>query len=203
MPDLVVSPETFSAQLKALHDGGWHSITLATLAGDMGTDRTVPAKTLVITIDDGWSDGYDYAFPIMRKYGFVATYFVISSRIDHKDFLSSKEMRTLEAAGNDIGNHTENHISLTTVPLSRAKQEVENASEQIAQAVGHRPVSLAYPMGGVSTPVATVVSQIPDIEIAVTEHLGQTETWFERYDTPRVRVHPGTTPARLVASLGS
>ncbi len=202
LPDLVVSPETFAAQMRALRDAGWHSITLATLAGAMETDRTIPAKTFVITFDDGWSDGYNYAFPIMREFGFVGTYFMVSSRIDRTEFLSTQEMRTLAAAGDEIGNHTENHVSLSTLPLRRVKQEVENGSEQIAKAIGHRPVSLAYPMGGVSTPDAIVVSQIADIKIAVTTKWGKTETWFERYNTPRVRVHPNTDPARLVASLG-
>lgn len=202
LPDLVVSPQTFSAQLGALHDAGWRSITMATLANDMETDATIPAKTFVITFDDGWSDGFGYAFPVLRQYGYVGTFFVISSRIDQSGFLSTTQLQTLEAAGDEIGNHTQDHVSLTTVSLARAKQEVENASVQVARAIGHRPVSLAYPMGGVSTPAAWVVSQIPDIKIAVTTGRGQTETWFERYDTPRVRIHPTTDPAKLVASLG-
>jgi peptidoglycan/xylan/chitin deacetylase (PgdA/CDA1 family) len=195
---LIVPPETFTAQLKALFDAGWHSITMATLADRMAQDSTIPPKTFVLTFDDGWEDGYIYAFPIMRQFGFVGTFFVISSRIDTKDSLSTQEMRTLEAAGNEIGNHTENHVSLSTVTMSRVKDEVENASEAIARAVGHRPVSLSYPMGGVSDAVVWVVGQIPDIKIAVTTVRGKTETWPSRYATPRMRVNPTTDPARLV-----
>jgi peptidoglycan/xylan/chitin deacetylase (PgdA/CDA1 family) len=201
MSDLVVPPETFSAQLRAFSEAGWHTITMATLADDMATDRTIPARTFVITIDDGWYDGYTYAFPIMRDYGFVATFYVISSRIDAPDFLSAAQLRALEAAGNDIGNHTVNHVSLQTVSMSEVHQEVEAASEQIARAVGHRPVTLSYPMGGISDAAVYVVSQIPDLEIAVTTGYGQTETWLQRYDTPRVRIHPSTNATLLIASL--
>jgi peptidoglycan/xylan/chitin deacetylase (PgdA/CDA1 family) len=200
---LVVPPETFSAQMKALFDAGWHSITMATLADEMETDTTIPPKTFVITFDDGWYDGYVYAFPIMRKYGFVGTCYVITGRIDSADFLSTQELRTLEAAGNDIGNHTVNHTSLPTVSMARATQEVENASEAIARAVGHRPVSLAYPMGGITTTTAFVVSQIPDIKLAVTESSGNSETWFGRLAMPRVRVLPSTDPARLLLYMTS
>ncbi len=195
---LVVPPATFSAQLKALFDAGWHSITMASLADHMAANWTVPPKTFVLTFDDGWEDGYIYAFPIMREYGYVGTFFVVSSRIDSKDSLSTQEMRTLEAAGNEIGNHTENHVSLSTVSMSRVKEEVENASETIARAVGHRPVSLAYPMGGVSDAVVWVVSQIPDLKIAVTTERGKTETWPSRYATPRMRINPTTDPVQLV-----
>ena len=201
-PDLVVSPDNFAAQMKAFFDAGWHSITMATLAGDMETDATIPDKTFVITFDDGWSDGYDYAFPIMRQYGFVGTFFVITSRIDQAGVLSTQEMRALEAAGNDIGNHTENHVNLTTVSADRLTQEVELASEQIARATGHRPVSFAYPMGGIDTPVATLVSRVPDIKIAVHTGYGTHETWLGRYNVPRVRVHPDTSPGSLVVLAG-
>ncbi|MGA3030317.1 MAG: polysaccharide deacetylase family protein [Candidatus Limnocylindrales bacterium] len=200
-PGLVVPPATFSAQLKAFSGAGWHSITMATLAHDMETDTTIPPKTFVITFDDGWADGFDYAFPIMREYGYVGTFFVISSRIDCRQFLSTQQLRALEAAGNEIGNHTEHHVSLASISTSRFVSEVETASEEITRAVGHRPVSLAYPMGGVSTHVATLVSQIPNIEIAVTTGWGKTETWFERYDTPRVRVQPTTDPTQLLKLL--
>jgi peptidoglycan/xylan/chitin deacetylase (PgdA/CDA1 family) len=196
-PGLVVPPDTFSAQLKDLFDAGWHTITMASLADYMAENRTVPPNTFVLTFDDGWEDGYTYAFPIMRRYGYVGTFFVVSSRIDTKDSLSAEEMRTLEAAGNEIGNHTENHVSLSSSTLARVHDEVENASEQIAAAVGHRPVSLSYPMGGVSDAVVSVVSQIPDIKIAVTTTRGKTETWAARYDVPRMRVNPTSNPARM------
>jgi peptidoglycan/xylan/chitin deacetylase (PgdA/CDA1 family) len=199
--DLVVSPEMFAAQMKGLFDAGWHSITMATLADDMETDRTIPARTFVITFDDGWYDGYVYAFPIMRQYGFVGTFYVIGSRINAPSFLSAQELRTLESAGNDIGNHTENHVSLSTVSTARIIEEVEGGSEAIADATGHRPVSLAYPMGGVTDGVATVVSQIRDIKIAVTTKFGRYQTWVQRYNMPRVRIHPNTGPGELLATL--
>jgi hypothetical protein len=80
---------------------------------------------------------------------------------------------------------------------------VEIASEQIDKAVGHRPVSLAYPMGGITSAAAFVVSEIPDMKLAVTENSGNMETWFGRYNMPRVRVLPTTEPARLLLYMTS
>ena len=200
IPDLVVTPGTFAVQMKALFDAGWHSITLATLASDMQAGRTIPAKTFAITFDDGWADGYVYAFPILRRYGFVATYFVIGGRINHPSFLSAQEMRTLEAAGDEIGNHTVDHIKLSKLSLPKVQQEVENCSVDIARAVGHRPVSFSYPKSDLSAAVILAVSQIPGIEIAVTTN-GRAESWTGRYDIARKRVEPGTTPTQLLTML--
>jgi peptidoglycan/xylan/chitin deacetylase (PgdA/CDA1 family) len=175
---------------------------MATLADDMETDRTIPSKTFVITLDDGWSDGYTYAFPIMRQYGFVATFYVVADRIDRRpDFLSTPQLQALESAGNDIGNHTWDHLSLTSLSLASAYGQVEAASERIAAVVGHRPVSLAYPMGDVSEAVAETVSEVPDLKLAVHTGFGTYETWFARYWMPRVRIHPGTSPDQLLAWL--
>ena len=68
-----------------------------------------PAKTFVITIDDGWDDGYTYALPILQSHGFVATYFVIAGRIDRPGFLTSAHLQALVAAGDEIGDHTMDH----------------------------------------------------------------------------------------------
>lgn len=200
--DLVMPPERFAEQMKSLFDAGWHSITMATLVADMSTNATIPPKTFVPTFDDGWSDGYNYAFPIMRTYGFVGTFYVISSRIDRgSDYLSTVQLRELEAAGNDIGNHTADHLSLSIIGDSQVRLEVEVASAAIATAVGHRPVSLAYPMGGVSMATIAIVDQVPDLSAAVTTWPGMTETWRDRYDMPRVRMNPSTDPATLPDAL--
>jgi peptidoglycan/xylan/chitin deacetylase (PgdA/CDA1 family) len=202
--DLVMPPERFAGQKKSLFDAGWHSITMATLVAEMSTNATIPPKTFVPTFDDGWSDGYNYAFPIMRTYGFVGTFYVISSRIDRgSDYLSTVQLRELEAAGNDIGNHTADHLSLSIIGDSQVRLEVEVASAAIGTAVGHRPVSLAYPMGGVSMTTIAIVGQVPDLSAAVTTWPGMTETWRDRYDMPRVRMNPSTDPATLPAMLSA
>jgi peptidoglycan/xylan/chitin deacetylase (PgdA/CDA1 family) len=198
---LLIPPEIFTAQLQALSDAGWRTITLGELAQDMQDGTPPPPRTFVITIDDGWWDGYTYAFPIMRKFGFVATYFVISSRIGQKDSLFPSDLQDLVAAGDEIGNHTENHTSLQTVNLARAKTEVDDASNRIAEVTGVRPVSLSYPMGGINQVALLAVSECPDLKIAVTEGWGVTESWLNRFNSPRVRVSPTTRPDRLVADL--
>ena len=95
IPGLVVPPEIFAAQMDALAVAGWHTITLAQLAADLQAHRVPTPKTFVITIDDGWSDGFTYALPILQSHGYVATYFVIAGRIDTDGNLSTPELKAL------------------------------------------------------------------------------------------------------------
>ena len=223
---LVVAPETFDAQLTALVRAGWHTITTARLADDLQAHITPPAKTVAITIDDGWNDGYNYAFPILQSHGYVATFFVVAGRIDKPDFLSSGQLGKLLAAGDEIGDHTMDHLSLTAQGADGLKYQIDAGASRIAQVTGRWPESLAYPSGRENSRVVAAVAACQELRIAVLDgHLtvqapgatqeaganpappptvniqGQ-ESWAERFLAPRVRVAPGTSPAALLGLLG-
>jgi len=222
---LVVTPQTFAAQLDALQEAGWHTITMATLAYDLQARVTPPSKTFVITIDDGWYDGYMYALPILESHGFVATYYVIAGRIDRPDFLSSSQLQALTAAGDDIGDHTMDHVSLPRQTPAGMTYEIDAAAARIAQVTGRWPESLAYPSGGVDKQVAAAVAACGELRMAVVEEQmvavppaakhkagasptpqptkvpAAAETWAGRFAVPRIRVNPSTSPAALLTEL--
>lgn len=219
LPSLVVPPATFSAQLDGLAAAGWHTITMATLANDLRDGVKPPPKTFVITIDDGWADGYTYALPILAKHGYVATYFVIAGRIDRPHFLSSAQLQALVAAGDEIGDHTMTHVDLTVVSASILLYQVDAAAARIAQVTGRWPESFAYPHGRENAQAAAAVGACQELQIAVvegsvtthkpvashaplpTETPVATDTWADRFAIPRVGVSPDTTPAELRAEL--
>jgi peptidoglycan/xylan/chitin deacetylase (PgdA/CDA1 family) len=201
LPGLVVSPDLFSAQMDALAAAGWHTITLATLGDDLLAGRAPSAKSFVVSIDDGWYDGYKYAFPILQAHGFVATFFVISSRIGITDFLSASELASLVAAGNEIGNHTVDHVSLPYLTSANMISEVNLASDQIAGVTGVRPKSFAYPYGGINPPSMGVVAACPGMEIAVTQQWAIGETNVGRFDAPRLEIRPSVSAQALAVML--
>ena len=228
---LVVPPETFAAQLDAVEGAGWRTITAATLANDLQTGAKPPPKTFVITIDDGWDDGYTYAFPILARHGFVATYFAIAGRIDTPGFLTSAHLKELVAAGDEIGDHTMSHFNLTGGSAATRQYQIEAAAARIAQVTGRWPESLAYPYGGENAGAAASVAACQELRIAFIESAASpakptgsqqpgasespttrptprptltpipNETWANRLVIPRIRVSPGTTPAGLLGEL--
>jgi len=209
---LVVPPGTFTAQLDALQGAGWHTITMATLANDLLAHVKPPSRTFVITIDDGWDDGYTYAFPILTQHGFVATYYVIAGRIDRASFLNSAQLQALVAAGNEIGDHTWNHVELSGVRAATMTYEIDAAAARIAQAAGRWPESLAYPYGGTDQQAANAVAACQEMRIAVTEESAAAkkhhkpvalETWTNHFAVPRLELSTSTKPANLVAELSS
>ncbi len=222
---LVVPPENFAAQLDLFEKRGWRTITMAELADDLAAHVAPPARTFVITFDDGWDDGYTYALPILAQHGYVGTFFVISSRIDRPGFLTSDNLRALVAAGDEIGDHTFDHASLSSIKPDQVPREIDAGASRIAQVTGRWPESLAYPYGGTNSQVVKVVAACQGLRIAALDGPMKVtaqpsdpghgaspapshvvlytayETWANRFAVPRIRVGPGATPSGIVSSM--
>lgn len=197
-----VTPAAFDAQLAALHDAGWHTVTASQLANAVLDQGTLAPKTFVITIDDGYADGYTDALPILRKYGFVATYYVIAGRIgEHRgaeSTLDDRQLHALLAAGMEIGNHTMSHVRLATLPPRQQFAQIENASVKLQQFTGVRPGTMAYPFGSYNATTEQVARRA-GIRYAFDSHHGATESATDAYASPRLRVGPAMTGAELLA----
>ena len=61
-------------------------VTLANLAGQIKSGIVEPGQA-VITVDDGYRDFYDIAFPVLREEGVPATFFVTTGFIDGQIWL--------------------------------------------------------------------------------------------------------------------
>jgi peptidoglycan/xylan/chitin deacetylase (PgdA/CDA1 family) len=202
LPELVISPRLFAAQLATLHAAGWRTITLATLAADLVGRARPPARTFVITIDDGHQDGYTYAFPILERYRLLATYFIVTGRMGRGDNLSATEVLRLAASGMEIADHTANHADLPTLSRIAAEAQIEIAAQTIAALIGHRPTTFAYPFGAEDRAVVALV-HAAGFAMAVTTQECVFEAASMALLTPRLRVGPETTPVELLWELAS
>jgi peptidoglycan/xylan/chitin deacetylase (PgdA/CDA1 family) len=196
--DLITPPKDFDAQMSAMADAGWKTITMGELGDDLRFGITPPPKTFVITFDDGYEDGYQNAFPSLLGHGFVATFFVIAGRINAPDFLSGFELRQLVESGNEIGNHSYSHRDLAAVQPAELDREIEGASALIASYTGVWPKSFSYPKGLVSGLVQERLAACPGLNTAVIQGGASAQTWANRWQLARIRVGPGTYPSDLV-----
>src|SRR5262249_58798060 len=76
----------------------------------------IPDKLVVLTFDDASKSHYTIARPILKKYGFGATFFVTEGwdfATNKRDYMSWEEIAQLHRDGFEIGNHTRDHQSLT------------------------------------------------------------------------------------------
>jgi len=102
-------------------------------------------KAVIINFDDGHKSQYTDAKPILDKYGFKATFYVVCNYIGNKQgYMDWKEVETLHKEGHDIGSHSMSHVHLSKLSKKNIKYEV-GQSKKCLQDHGIEATSFAYP----------------------------------------------------------
>jgi peptidoglycan/xylan/chitin deacetylase (PgdA/CDA1 family) len=200
LPHLWISPARFGAQLRALRDAGWRTITAEELGLALRDGRPVGRKRFVVTIDDGARDGYRHAAPILERLGMRATFCVVPGRAGMGWQLSFRMMRALRAAGHEIANHSLRHVDLRGLSEAALRRQVFVARDLIRDRVGHAPRSFCYPMGFHDSHAHRAVRAAGHL-LAFTTASGSWHVAGQEMVSPRVRVNPSDTPRELLARL--
>jgi peptidoglycan/xylan/chitin deacetylase (PgdA/CDA1 family) len=147
----ITSPSVFALHMKHLSDHGYRTINLAQAAKFLQNGPPM-TKCAVITFDDGYTDFYRHAFPILSRYNFSATVFVPTAyigtqpiRFKGKDCLTWIEIRELKNHGIDFGSHTVTHPQLSSLDASSVKSEIVNSKQTLEENMGGSVDSFAYP----------------------------------------------------------
>lgn len=103
-PGMYVTPETFENHLKWLGES-FDFVRLNDWLNDANAGNPLPRKACAISFDDGWLDNYQYAFPVMEKYGVPATMFLVSKYVGKSyQFWPGRVARLLaDFSGGEIG----------------------------------------------------------------------------------------------------
>jgi peptidoglycan/xylan/chitin deacetylase (PgdA/CDA1 family) len=105
-------------------------------------------KVVILTFDDGYKSQYSNAKPILDKYGFKATFYIVCNYVGSGDNrMTWEEIKSLQHEGHDIASHTMNHDDLSTLPPEKVEYEVAQ-SKQCLLEQGINPKSFAYPFNG-------------------------------------------------------
>ena len=158
---LRVSVKNFEKQIAYLHKKGYKSYTLSDM---IEKSESLPPKSVVITFDDGYRDNLTNALPILQKYNFKATVFVIINRFDNDwsihrreknagivdkiEKLSDDNIRTLLKSGLiEIGAHTLWHKNFSKQKTQEKKFEIEESKRIIEDSFGLECKTFSYPFG--------------------------------------------------------
>ena len=93
-PEICVSPKRFEQQLQHLARY-YQVIGLDEAIDHLRADAPLPERAVVITFDDGYRDNYTHAFPLLRKFGMPATFFVVSATLHGANFWVAQLQRVL------------------------------------------------------------------------------------------------------------
>ena len=142
-----VTPTDFSQQMKALSDGGFHTISPCQLYEYLIHDRTLPPKPILLTFDDTREEHYLLVASEMKKYGFKGVFFIMTVSINRPGYMTKNQIKNLSDNGHTIGAHTWDHHLVTkysgadwTIQLTKPKKQLEDIT-------GKSVNFFAYPSG--------------------------------------------------------
>ena len=108
-----VSAAEFERQLQWLHDGGWTVVPLKTVLGFVAGRNGVPARTVAITIDDGYRSAYEVAVPLLRRFDDPATLFIYTDFVGTGAGVSWAQLEEVRHGGLiDVESHSKTHPDL-------------------------------------------------------------------------------------------
>lgn len=141
-----VSPEDFESQMQLLKAWGYQTITVSQLANAILNGAELPVRPIVLTFDDGDENTYSAAFPILQKYNFIGTAYIVYNYIGARNYMSKDQIEALHAAGWEIGSHSLSHIDLTKNPKRREAEIIQ--SRKYLEFLLKIPIpTFSYPFG--------------------------------------------------------
>lgn len=186
-----VTPAAFEAQMAWLAKARYKTIQMDQLLAYHAGHATLPARSVMITFDDGFQDCVNYAVPILQAYGFTATFFLVAGLVGKRSrwlvphigtefaLADWTAARQLEKAGFQCGAHGLNHMALTELSPSACQEELLQARLLLEDKLGHEVRDLAYPHGRYDERVRAI-AQESGYRSACSVRIGR----FRRSDDP-------------------
>jgi peptidoglycan/xylan/chitin deacetylase (PgdA/CDA1 family) len=200
--DLSVTPGNLDIQMGWLAANGYTVVTLQDLLYHLTLGWSLPPKPVILTFDDGYRDAYENAFPILQKYGFVGTFFVITDRVTFGEtsYATWEQIIAMHNAGMDIQSHTRTHPDLRGVSEAELLWQVLGSREALESRLGKEVRFFCYPAGRYDANAVRALQQY-GYWAAVTTEYGASHTLDDLYTLKRIRIRNSDTLDSFAAKL--
>ncbi len=156
---LTVDSGFFDQQMSYLASNGYTTLWAADLINALRNHTGLPAKSILVTMDDGYADNDVYALPVLKKYGLKANLMLATGLVgSNPDMLSWNQVQDMKNSGLIyFTNHTWSHYAINHGPQSKIEMEIDTAAEQIKQYTGQDVNIFTYPYGSFNNNAITTL----------------------------------------------
>jgi len=145
--NLSVTPEDFNNQMSWLHEQGYIGVRMDGITRCLRGAAPCPSKAIALTFDDGYADAYTEALPVLKRYGLVATFYIVINFVGQPGYMTWEQVAALRDAGMEIGAHTVRHLDLTSLDWETAGVEIAQSKTELDQRLNINVTSFCYPTG--------------------------------------------------------
>lgn len=200
---IYVLDKDFDEQMRYLKDNGYQTITFEDIKNGKWRKRFNKGnKWIMITFDDGYTDNYEVAFPILKKYGFKATIYLLGEVKYNKwdvdnpknpevkfDLMGDSEIHEMQEYGIEFGGHTLTHPMLAKINIDEARREIMESKAILDKKLGKNMNVFAYPYGNLNEDVKKIVKEA-GYEFAVATDSGDISFSEDLFQIRRIAIFP-------------
>ncbi len=198
---LTVSPVQFAQELRSIRRMGFRTIGIADLSRDMATHES-PARAVLLTFDDGYSDQFRYAFPILQRFGDRATFFINVGTIGTRGHLTWHEIEAMSKAGMSIECHGVDHSDLAALGVAAQSYQIDQCVRTLGTRLQSSVLAYAYPSGDFDARTVELERHAGLLFGFTTDPRFQTDL-ESPYEVTRIRVKSGMSAALFAALVQS
>lgn len=188
----IVRAADFRDQLAWLKSSGFEALTVSeALRRDNVDDHAV-----VITFDDGAASDLTVAVPLLKEYGFSATFYLTSGFLGKNNFLNGDQAQELARQGFEIGCHSHSHRNLDHLDEPGLEEEIIRPKEELEAIIGMPVEHYSCPSGRWS-PLAAEVAKRAGFKSMATSRVGRNSSATDRYHLARIPIFRGDTRDRF------
>jgi peptidoglycan/xylan/chitin deacetylase (PgdA/CDA1 family) len=196
---LTISPGQFADELRDIRRIGLRTIGIDELVRDAQRSDS-PQGAVLLTFDDGYSDQFRYAFPILQRFGDRAIFFINTGTIGTPRHLTWPEVETMAKAGMSIECHGVNHADLGKSNETEQTYEIDRCVRELSAHLHESVLAYAYPSGDFDAQTIGLERQAGVLFGFTTDPRFQTDA-RSPYQITRIRVVSGMNDAYFAARL--
>ncbi|HET7146957.1 MAG TPA: polysaccharide deacetylase family protein [Candidatus Nitrosopolaris sp.] len=141
------------------------AISYSQLSPTPSSNNIANTKVVILSFDDNRKGDFTYAKPILDKYGFKATFFIICGKTTDKGAMNWQDIAAMQKDGMDIESHTMTHKHLNHLSANALNFEIAGSKQCLANH-GYNTTSFAYPYDEGADNVTVVNTVAKNYELA-------------------------------------
>ena len=210
MRSLHVPPANFKFQMWLLKILGYRGMSIRELQPYL--DGKKNGKVVGITFDDGYKNILLNAAPILKKYNFSATCYIVSDSvgtsntwdlsngITQRPLMNKTEIKSWLEMGMDIGAHTKTHADLTAISKLEAQKEIIDCKNDLEKIYKIKVTDFCYPFGRINDSVCNMTKDSGYLS-ATSMKRGRVNSKSNRFILPRIPINHRTLPHLFLAKI--
>ena len=210
MRSLHVPIRRFKFQMWLLKVLGYKGLSIRELKPYLDGEKS--GKVVGITFDDGYQNNLINAAPVLKKYNYSATCYLVNhcigtsntwdsdQDITQRPLMKVNEIKNWLDLGMDIGAHSQTHVDLTIIDEQQAQKEINGCKTELEKLFNMSIVDFCYPFGCFNESVCKITNNA-GYSTATTMIRGRANPQSNKLQLPRIPITHHTLPHLFLAKI--